>query len=201
MNFNNIDTSMFSSPAFLITMAVIALVIIVAAIVFEQRRRRRTAELRARFGPEYDLAVRENRSRAKAENKLQARVDRVRGLKLRELTVAEQARYINQWDIIQARFIDHPRGAVTEADELTNAVMQTMGYPIGGVAQRVEDLSVDHAPLVDSYRTCNGVVTRAGSNQATTEDLRTAMIHYRALFEDLVGVKDSERQAVLARAS
>lgn len=201
MNFNNIDTSMFTSPAFLISVAAIAVVIIVAAIVFEQRRRRRTAILRARFGPEYDLAVKENRSRAKAEQKLQARMDRVRDLKLRELTVAEQARYISQWDVIQSRFVDHPRGAVTDADELINAVMQTIGFPTGGVPQRVADLSVDHAPLVDSYRTCSAVVTRAGTNQATTEELRTAMIHYRALFEDLVGVKDGDRQAALAQAS
>lgn len=201
MNFNNIDTSMFTSPAFLIGVSVVAVVIIVAAIVFEQRRRRRTAILRVRFGPEYDLAVKENRSRAKAEQKLQARMNRVRDLKLRELTVAEKARYLSQWDVIQSRFVDHPRGAVTEADELINAVMQTIGFPSGGVSQRVADLSVDHAPLIDSYRTCNAVVTRAGTNQATTEELRTAMIHYRALFEALVGVKDGDRQGVLARAS
>jgi hypothetical protein len=201
MNFNNIDTSMFTSPAFLISVAVVAVLIIVAAIVLEQRRRGRTAVLRERFGPEYDLAVKENRARSKAEQKLLARMDRVRDLKLRELTVAEQARYIGQWDVIQSRFVDHPRGAVTEADELINAVMQTIGYPIVGASQRVADLSVDHAPLVDSYRTCNSVVTRAGTNQATTEELRTAMIHYRALFEALVGVKDGDRQDVLARAS
>jgi hypothetical protein len=201
MNFNNIDTSMFTSPTFLICVSVVAVGIIVAAIVFEQRRRRHTAILRARFGPEYDLAVKENRSRVKAEQKLAARMNRVRDLKLRELTVAEQARYMSQWDVIQSRFVDHPRGAVTEADELINAVMQTIGFPNGNTSQRVADLSVDHAPLVDSYRTCNAVVTRAGTNQATTEELRTAMIHYRALFESLVGVKDGDRQAVLARAS
>jgi hypothetical protein len=157
--------------------------------------------LRARFGPEYDLAVREHRSRAKAEKKLLARIDRVRDLKLRALTLAERARYTDQWEVVQSRFVDHPRGAVTEADELVNAVMQTIGYPIDGASQRVADLSVDHAPLVDSYRTCSSVVTRAGANQATTEELRTAMIHYRALFEALVGVNDGQRQAVLARAS
>jgi hypothetical protein len=88
---------------------------------------------------------------------------------------------------VQSRFIDHPRGAVTEADELVNSLLVARGYPAGGFVQRASDISVHHSALVGPYRLANSITARAGRNEATTEELRNAMIQYRTLFEALLG--------------
>ncbi len=178
----------FSNPTVVGVICVVALVIVLAVVwgVSRQRNRRRTEELRARFGSEYDLALREHGSRSKAEAALMGRVNRVNRMTIRPLTEAEREQYLAEWEAVQARFIDHPRGAVTEADELINSILKARGYEGGAFSRRIEDLSVHHASLVEPYRRANAVTVRASSNEATTEDLRSAMILYRALIEELL---------------
>lgn len=182
------------SPQIILGACVVVLIVmlIIAWGVGRQRRRRRTAELRQRFGPEYDYAIAHYHSRGKAEAALEARLKRVDQYSLRPLTPAERSRYSADWDAIQGRFVDHPRGAVTEADELLGSVMVARGYPGGRFEQRCDDLSVTHPRLADPLRRANGISARAGKNEATTEELRTAMILYRALFEELAESKTVE---------
>jgi hypothetical protein len=177
-----------SNPAVVGVICLIALIIVLAVVwvVVRQRNRKRTEELRARFGPEYELALREYGSRSKAEAALLDRVNRVSRMSVHPLSDADRERYLADWETIQARFIDHPRGAVTEADELINSLLQARGYEGGAFDRRVADLSVHHANLVETYRRANGVSMHAGKNEATTEDLRSAMILYRALIEELL---------------
>src|SRR3954451_1144704 len=181
----NID---FSNPAVVGVICLVALVIVLAVVwvVTRQRNRRRTAELRARFGSEYDLALREYGSRNKAERALTERLNRVNRMTIRPLTEAEREEYLAEWEAIQARFLDHPRGAVTEADELINSILKARGYEGGPFDRRVADLSVHHSTLVEPYRRANAVTVGAGRNEATTEELRSAMILYRALIEELL---------------
>jgi hypothetical protein len=188
----------FNDPAVWITALVIVLVIVVGIVLLvATRRKRKTAELRRRFGSEYDLCLREDGSRRKAEARLLARVRRMERLKIRSLTPAELDRYRADWEMLQSRFVDHPRAAVTEADDLVIALMQTRGFPVGDFDQRAADLSVDHARLVQSYRSANAIILRVGANQSTTEELRTAMIHYRAMLDELLEVKTSIEQRTL----
>lgn len=177
-----------SNPAVIGVICLIVLVIVLAVVwvVMRQRNRRRTEQLRARFGPEYELALREHGSRAKAETALLDRVNRVNRMSVHPLSDADRERYLAEWEAIQARFIDHPRGAVTEADELINSLLQARGYEGGAFERRVADLSVHHANLVETYRRANAVSLRAAKNEASTEDLRSAMILYRALIEELL---------------
>jgi len=177
-----------SNPAVVGVICVIALIIVLAVVwvVVRQRNRKRTDELRARFGPEYELALRDHGSRAKAEAALLERVNRVNRMSIRPLSETERESYLAEWEAVQARFIDHPRGAVTEADEMINSILQARGYEGGGFDRRVADLSVHHAGLVETYRRANAVSLRAATNEATTEDLRSAMILYRALVEQLL---------------
>lgn len=179
------------SPQIIAGACIIVLLVMLLIVwgITRQRNRRRTAELRARFGSEYDVALREYGSRSKAEAALEARLHHVGSLELRTLTTHERSRFLAEWDGIQARFVDHPRGAVTEADELINGLLQALGYPGARFQQRAADLSVHYPRLVDPYRRANGIVARAGRNEATTEELRTAMILYRALFEELLQAK------------
>jgi hypothetical protein len=181
------DSSTLTSPPVLITLIAVVVVILVIAIASAVRRRKMTSvQLRTRFGPEYDQAVREDRDSRKAEAKLLARVERVRHFQIRDLSETERARYLADWEAVQSHFVDRPRGAVTEADELVNSVMKTRGFPDAAFDQRVADISVDHARLVEPYRSAYGISQRAARNEATTEELRSAMIHYRALFDELL---------------
>jgi hypothetical protein len=182
MNFN------LSDPIVMAVIGVVALLIVLAVVwvVMKQRNRRRTEELRARFGPEYELALREYGSRAKAEASLLDRVNRVNRMTVHPLSDSEREHYIVEWDAIQARFIDHPRGAVTEADEMINSLLRARGYEGGAFDRRAAELSVHHANLVEPYRRANAIVVRAGKNEATTEELRSAMILFRAIVEQLL---------------
>jgi hypothetical protein len=178
----------FSNPAVVgvICAVVLLMVLAVVWVVTRQRNRRRTDELRGRFGSEYDLTLRQYGSRSKAERALVERVNRVNRMTIRPLTEAEREQYLAEWEAVQARFIDHPRGAVTEADELINSILKTRGYEGGPFDRRIADLSVNHASLVEPYRRANGVTVGAGRNESTTEELRSAMILYRALIEELL---------------
>lgn len=182
MNFDS------SNPVVIGVACLVVLIIVLAVVwaVISKRNRRRTEELRARFGPEYELALREYGSRGKAEAALLERVNRVNRLNIHPLTEEEREQYLADWETIQARFIDHPRGAVTEADELVHGVLRARGYEGGAFDRRVADMSVNHAHLVEPYRRANAVTVRTAKDEATTEDLRSAMILYRGLIEELL---------------
>jgi hypothetical protein len=169
-----------------IIIAVVALVVI--ALIVWAFNRRRTAKLRAQFGPEYDRTVGVVGSRSAAENRLAARSERVHKLVIRSLNSIERARYIDEWGRVQAHFVDAPAGAVTEADQLLGDVMAACGYPMGDFEQRAADISVDHPVVTQNYRAAHDIALRRASGRATTEELRRAMIHYRALFEELVAM-------------
>src|ERR1700728_3357797 len=168
------------------TIVIIIVVIIVlapiAAGVMYQRRRR----LQQRFGPEYDRLVEEKGSKTKAEAELASRQRRVADLDIQPLDPAARARYQENWAAVQEQFVDSPQEAVMAAQRLVMTVMQERGYPTDG-DQVMADLSVDHASVLDHYRGAYDISQRAADNQASTEDLRQAMIHYRALFQDLLG--------------
>ena len=182
------------SPEIIIGACVVVLIVmlLIAWGAHLQRSRRRTEELRRHFGPEYDTALAYYGSRRRAEAALEGRLHRVERFELRPLSTTQRARFLSEWDAVQARFVDHPRGAVTEADELINAILVSRGYPGGTFEQRSSDLSVHYPRLIDSYRRANTIVAKAGKNEANTEELRAAMIHYRALFEELVQTKTFE---------
>ena len=165
------------------------LVIVVAVALYMRKRRNTTAGLKNRFGPEYDRAVKQHGSERKAEAKLADRETRVDMLKIRDLDLAERERYLAQWQAVQSRFVDFPKGAVTEADELVSSLMQTRGYPVADFDQRAADISVDHPRVVENYRSAHNIALRLGRGEASTEELRTAMIHYRSLFDELVQVQ------------
>jgi hypothetical protein len=182
------DSATFTSP-FVVVGGVIALILIVVAIVIAvHQRKKETERLRSRFGPEYDVVLRNKGDLREAEETLLARIQHLHHLKIRELTAPERARYISEWEVVQSRFLDQPRGAVVEADELVNSLLQTRGYPVAQFEQRAADISVDHSHLIGPYRSAHEVTLRAAKNEATTEELRTAVIHYRALFDELLQI-------------
>lgn len=175
-------------PKLIVVAAVVILVIAVLAWLYVRKRRSTTADLRQRFGPEYGRAVREHGSERKAEAKLTDREKRVEKLNIRDLDPMEYERFSKHWESVQSRFVDSPKGAVAEADDLVSSLMKTRGYPVSDFEQRAADVSVDHPRVVENYRSAHEIALRVGKDAATTEDLRTAMILYRSLFEELVQV-------------
>ena len=174
----------------LITVGVALLIIILIGVaLYVQRRRKRTSELRQRFGAEYERTVREHGSVNKAQAKLEDREARVERLNIRALGATERERFVADWQSVQSHFVDRPKNAVTEADQLISSLMQARGYPMADFDQRAADISVNHPRLMEDYRSAHGVAMRAGSNGTSTEDLRTAMLKYRTLFDELVETK------------
>ena len=168
---------------------VIALAVLVAGgiAIWLFSRKRRTERLRTQFGgAEYTRAVEEGGSRRKAEAVLDQRADRVEGLPIRPLAPGDRVRFVESWGKVQARFVDGPGSAVTDADQLLGDVMSARGYPVSNFEQRAADISVDHPLVLENYRAAHQSALRQKSGQASTEDLRQAMIHYRTLFEELV---------------
>ena len=129
---------------------------------------------------------------------LDKRAERVEGLHIRPLGPGDRARFVESWRRVQARFVDGPGGAVMEADQLLGEVMSTRGYPVSDFEQRAADISVDHPLVLENYRTAHGIAVRQTQGQANTEDLRQAMIHYRTLFEELVGEPELARAKAAA---
>jgi hypothetical protein len=175
-------------PKVIVLAVVVILIVAVLAVLYVRKRRSTTAVLRQRFGPEYERAVREHGSERKAEAKLADREKRVEKLNLRPLDPMERDRFSERWTSVQSRFVDSPKGAVAEADDPVSALMKTRGYPVSDFDQRAADISVDHPRVSENYRSAHEIALRVGKQGATTEDLRTAMIHYRSLFEELVQV-------------
>ena len=179
-----------------ILIAAVALAVF-AVVVLLLIRSRHTSKLRNRFGPEYERAVDESGGKRKAEAALHDREKRVKGFAIQPLRTGERERYVAAWRRVQGEFVDNPKFAVTHADELLAEVMAARGYPVGDFDQRSADLSVDHPVVVQNYRSAHDIAIRHARGEASTEDLRQAMIHYRALFDDLV----SEPAAVSSKAS
>lgn len=167
------------------------LAVLVAAVL--TARRRKTRRLRAKFGPEYEHALANDGGRGKAEARLEARERHVQQLSIRALTPSERDFYLNAWNRVQAGFVDEPSDSVVQADQLIGVVMSTRGYPVAEFEQRAADVSVEHPTIVQHYRAGHAIALRHQGGTATTEDLRQAMIHYRALFDDLIGIPDTVR--------
>lgn len=174
----------------LLVVVIVALVVIGLA-AWWYTRRQRTAGLRGRFGAEYDRALSEQGDQHRAESSLEAREQRVQQLDIRPLSSADRDRFAESWRSVQAQFVDDPKGATEEADRLVAEVMQTRGYPIGDFEQRAADISVDHPQVVENYRAAHKVALRNERDEANTEDLRKAMVHYRSLFEELLEAQEA----------
>jgi hypothetical protein len=179
-----------------IAIAVVA-VIIVGAILFLAMRKQRSARLRSHFGPEYERTVDDAGDRRRAEHELHERQKRVSKFEIRPLSVSERDHYISAWHIIQSEFVDQPQQALAKADDLLTDVMRARGYPVENFEQRSADLSVDHPSVVQNYRAGRDIAVRHRQGEAGTEDLRQAMIHFRALFDELVSepAADARRHA------
>jgi hypothetical protein len=190
----HINLSALTTPQII---GIIAIVLIVAAVIALLIQKTRTARLRKKFGEaEYGRALRIRGDRSRAEALLEQREKRVSSFHLRTLTPGDRARFDESWAAVQARFVDAPAGAVSEADQLLGDVMAARGYPVSDFETRAADISVDHPTVTQNYRTAHEIAVRHLNGQATTEDLRRAMIHYRALFDDLMGEPgSSDRRA------
>jgi FtsZ-interacting cell division protein ZipA len=175
-----------------VILIVLALLVVLALVASRQMRSRR---LRERFGPEYDRTVAEAGDRKQAESQLQERTERRQQLDIVPLDPADRDRYVEAWRQTQARFVDEPAEATREADRLITDVMRKRGYPIDDFEQRAADISVDHPQVVDDYRAAQAIAAANERSEASTEDLRQALVHYRSLFEDLleVGRADDDR--------
>jgi hypothetical protein len=169
-----------------VTIAIVVVAALLIGVAWLLTRRRRTAVLRERFGPEYDHVVHSRKTTAEAERELEQRARRVQAFSLRPLSHEEVDRFEATWRTVQARFVDDPRSTLLDADRLIADVMRERGYPVENPDRRLEDLSVEHARVVEHYRAGREIVVRHERGEASTEDLRQAMIHFRALFEELV---------------
>lgn len=175
--------------AILIIAAVVA-VIAAGAGIWLTEQRKRSERLRTDFGPEYDRALDEYGSRGEAESRLRERQDRVAKLRLKPISATDRSRFASQWTETQARFVDGPSAAVADAQRLVDSAMNARGFPLGEFDQRAEDLSVEHPAVVSNYRAARDIAQANDRGDADTEALRQAMVHYRALFRDLVNVSD-----------
>jgi hypothetical protein len=167
--------------------AIIIVVIVVAAALLVLTTVNRRRRLRERFGPEYDRAVTERGNRREAEAELAKREKHVRELDIRPLSPTARNQYQSEWTALQEQFVDAPQAAVTGAQTLVSTVMEARGYPTQPYDQTLADLSVEHASTLDHFRAAHDISQNAAAGTATTEDLRQAMIHYRALFAELLG--------------
>jgi hypothetical protein len=173
----------------LILVIIVVLLVIAAGAVVATRQRSR--KLHAKYGPEYDRLLEERGSRRDAERELTAREKRHRALELRPLDPRARERFTESWTEVQARFVDAPEEATARAQRLVTIVMRERGYPTENFDQELADLSVEHATTLDHFRAAHGLSERAAGGQASTEELRQALVHYRALFEELLEAERS----------
>jgi hypothetical protein len=178
---------------------VVAVIVVLALVVAAALRARRSKGLREGFGSEYDRTVEQAGGRRAAERELAERQKRHEALDIRPLTPEARRRYQQEWEALQARFVDDPSGAVTNADVLVQRVMKERGYPTDDFDQRAADISVEHPDLVERYRTADGIARANERGTASTEDLRQSVRHYRALFEELLGGGDRGADEPLTR--
>lgn len=177
-----------TDPRLIIGIIVLVVIIAVVVAILIRARHRKTAKLRQHYGSEYDRTVLAHGSTQTAEAQLEAREDRVHHFKIRDLALIERDHFTNEWQSVQSRFVDHPRGAVIDADELVSSLMQARGYPMADFEQRAADISVNYPRVVENYRAAHATAIRLANDDVTTEDMRTAMLQYRALFDELLQV-------------
>jgi hypothetical protein len=173
--------------------AILVVIALLALLAFFAGRQRRSRRLQDTFGPEYDRAVEQAGDRRAAEAELQERTERRESFDIVPLEPETRARYLEAWRNTQARFVDEPAEATREADRLITSVMRDRGYPVDDFEQRAADISVDHPQVVDDYRAAHAIAARNARSEATTEDLRQALVHYRSLFEELLEDRPAEQ--------
>ena len=185
-----------------IAIAAVLVIVIVALVMLRmkaQHQRQGTERLQQKFGSEYESAV-TDAGRKKGEADLEGREERVAGFELRPLSASEAERFTGLWTAAQARFVDDPGGAISDADSLLSEVMQARGYPVSDFEQRADDISVNHAEFVGNYRAAHAAAAKHSRGETSTEDLRRAMVNYRWLFTDLVAQDDRQPEAQAPRA-
>ncbi len=165
---------------------IIAVIIAAAVIAWYFLRERRSRSLRSRFGPEYEHAVRQYGGPAQAEEALAARERRMERFHIHPLAPQDRERFADQWHAVQARFVDNPEESIRDADALVCDVMRARGYPMSDFDRRAEDISVDHPHVVRNYRAAHEIALAREKEQATTEDMRQAVVYYRDLFDELL---------------
>jgi hypothetical protein len=175
----------FTNTQLIVGAFVLVVIVAIAIAAYAEHRKTRTQALRNRFGSEYDREVLKRGSSRQAESKLADRATHVKSLEIRDLGVVERDRLVAERCTVQSRFVDHPKAAVTEADDLINALLEARGYPHASFEQRAADLSVSYPRVMENYRLAHAVAVRLGRVEATTEELRAAMIQYRAIFDEL----------------
>lgn len=169
-----------------IVIAVVVILVIGGLLGMALARRQRTKQLQQRFGPEYDRTVREVGDQRRAEEELEARLDHVKALEIRPLSAEETDRFTREWQFAQSEFVDEPLAALQKANKLIKEVMSIKGYPVDDFEQRAADISVDYPNLVIDYRELRAIATKGDDEDVATEEMRQAMVHARALFENLV---------------
>jgi hypothetical protein len=185
------NTTTMDSQTLLI--AAVAVLVVIAIAGWLWSRRQQSRRLEERFGPEYGHAVETLGDRGKAEAELRQREKRVDKLEITPLAPADADRFSQAWKTLQGRFVDNPKGALAEADQLVRELMLKRGYPMGDFDRRAADISVHHPTVVDHYRAAQAITLRDRRGEADTEDMRKAVVHYRALFDELLEVREPER--------
>jgi hypothetical protein len=186
MNANNPET-------WVIAAVLVVALIAVAFLSTREQKRRQSRRLQERFGPEYGRVVAERGDRTKAESELKARENRVERLTIVALAPADAAKFGQAWNALQGRFIDNPKGVVMDADRLVRDLMVKRGYPMGDFERRAADISVDHPALVETYRSAQAIAQRDQRGEASTEELRKAVVYYRTLFDELLEVRTARQ--------
>jgi hypothetical protein len=182
------------TQSWIILAAAVALGLVAIGACFY--RRKQSHNLQERFGPEYGRTVSELGGRTKGESELKAREKRVERLDILPLAPPEAARFTEAWRALQSRFIDNPKGVVVEAEQLVRELMEKRGYPMGDFERRAGDISVDHPDVVANYRSAQAIAVRDQRGSADTEELRRAVVHYRALFDELLEVREPRQETI-----
>jgi FtsZ-interacting cell division protein ZipA len=186
------------TQTWIIVAAVVSLALVAVGLWFYRKKQsqERSHQLQERFGPEYDRTVNELGSRTKGESELKAREKRVERLEILPLAPPEAARFSEAWQALQGRFVDNPKGVVVQAEQLVRELMEKRGYPMGDFERRAGDISVDHPDVVANYRSAQAIAVRDQRGSADTEELRKAVVHYRALFGELLEVREPRREVI-----
>ena len=195
--FNGVNY-VFTNTQIFVAAAVLVVVVLFVVAAYLEHRKSKTLAFRKRYGAEYDRAVLDQGSVNKAETKLADRETRVEALNISDLSLAKRERFVTEWHTVESRFVDHPKSAVSEADELVTALLEARGYPQANFEQRAADVSVGYPLVMGNYRQAHSVADRPGRVEATTEELRAAMIQYRTLFDELIQVQRPSEQRVAA---
>jgi hypothetical protein len=187
------DTMNTQTWIILVGAVVLALIAFAAWFFYQKKQSHR---LQQRFGPEYVRTVDELGSQTKAESELKAREKRVERLNILPLVPSDAARFSEAWKVLQGRFVDNPKDVFVQADQLVRELMAKRGYPVGDFERRAADISVDHPAVVDHYRAAQAIAVRNERGEADTEELRKAVVHYRALFNELLEVREAKQEVI-----